>query len=159
VVPEGHSLLEIAIPLTLADLAAYPLITYDVGFTGCGHIGDAFKTAGMTPDIVPATMDSDVVQQYVSLGSGVILVASMATEQSSQNYLRLIEVSHLLASNVTRLAIRRDTYLRSYTSDFILQFAPQLKRADIIEALQAEPHSNSGGLHKSEYEERVLKIS
>ena len=146
VVSEGHPLLEIATPLTLADLAAYPLITYDVGFTGRGHIDDAFRTAGMTPDIVLTAMDSDVIQQYVSLGLGVGLVASMATEHSRQNCLRSIEVSHLLASNVTRLAIRRGAYLRSYTFDFILQFAPQLKREDIIEALQAEPHSNGGGL-------------
>ena len=159
VVLEGHPLLKIATPLTLADLAAYPLITYDVGFTGRGHIDDAFRTAGMTPDIVLTAMDSDVIQQYVSLGLGVGLVASMATEHSRQNCLRSIEVSHLLASNVTRLAIRRGAYLRSYTFDFILQFAPQLKREDIIEALQAEPHSNGGGLHKSEYEQRVLKIA
>lgn len=160
VVPEGHPLLEITAPLTLADLAAYPLITYDVGFTGRGHIDDAFRTAGITPDIVLTAMDSDVIQQYVSLGLGVGLVASMATEHTRQNGLRSIEVSHLLASNVTRLAIRRGAYLRSYTFDFILQFAPQLKREDIIEALQAEPHSSGGGgLHKPEYEQRILKIA
>ncbi|MET0323492.1 MAG: transcriptional regulator, partial [Duganella sp.] len=43
--------------------------------------------------------------------------------------------SHLFASNTTRLAVRRGAYLRSYAYDFILQFAPDLKRADIDAAL------------------------
>ena len=160
VVPENHPLLEISGPLSLADLAAYPLITYDVGFTGRGHIDAAFSKAGITPDIVLTAMDSDVIQQYVSLGLGVGLVASMATEHSRQNGLRSISVSHLLASNVTRLAVRRGAYLRSYTYDFILQFAPQLKREDIVEALQAEPHgAGSNSVHKVDFEQRILKIA
>ena len=136
VVPDGHPLLSLA-PITLADLAAYPLITYDVGFTGRGHIDDAFRHAGVATDIVLTAMDSDVIQQYVSLGMGVGIVASMAIEQGGRNGLRAIEAPHLFAPNVTRLAVRRGAYLRSYTYDFILQFAPELTRADIEAALSA----------------------
>ncbi len=61
---------------------------------------------------------------------------------------------------MTRLAVRRGAYLRSYTYDFILQFAPQLKREDIVEALQAEPHgAGSNGVHKVDFEPRILKIA
>jgi LysR family cys regulon transcriptional activator len=130
VVPEKHPLLARG-KVTLQDLAAYPLITYDVGFTGRGHIDDAFKQAGIATDIVLTAMDSDVIQQYVALGLGVGLVASMAIEQNRGKGLQPIEASHLFAPNVTRLAVRRGAYLRSYTYDFILQFAPELKRADI----------------------------
>lgn len=136
VVPEGHPLLKEK-SLTLEALAAYPLITYDVGFTGRGHIDDAFKKADIATDIVLTAMDSDVIQQYVSLGLGVGIVASMAIEQSRANGLRCIEADQLFAPNVTRLAVRRGAYLRSYTYDFILQFAPGLKRADIVQALKA----------------------
>ncbi|MDY7549022.1 CysB family HTH-type transcriptional regulator [Glaciimonas sp. CA11.2] len=140
VVPQHHPLLLVERPISLSDLAAYPLITYDVGFTGRGHIDAAFRAAGINPDIVLTAMDSDVIQQYVSLELGVGIVAAMASEHTRQNGLQTLEVLHLFASNVTRLAVRRGAYLRSYTMDFILQFAPQLKRADIIEALQAETH-------------------
>jgi LysR family cys regulon transcriptional activator len=51
--------------------------------------------------------------------------------------LQPIEASHLFAPNVTRLAVRRAAYLRSYTYDFILQFAPELSRADIDTAFGA----------------------
>ncbi len=136
VVPEGHPLLADK-PVSLKELAAYPLITYDVGFTGRSHIDDAFKQAGITTDIVLTAMDSDVIQQYVSLGLGVGIVASMAIEAQRSNGLQAIEASHLFSPNVTRLAVRRGAYLRSYTYDFILQFAPELKRADIQNALKA----------------------
>ncbi len=134
VVPDAHPLLALG-EVTLQDLAAYPLITYDLGFTGRSHIDDAFRQAGIATDIVLTAMDSDVIQQYVVLGLGVGLVASMAAEQSRDKGLRTIEVPHLFASNVTRLAVRRGAYLRSYTHDFILQFAPQLTRKEIEVAL------------------------
>jgi len=140
VVPQHHPLLLVQRPISLSDLAAYPLVTYDVGFTGRGHIDAAFRTAGINPDIVLTAMDSDVIQQYVSLELGVGIVAGMASEHTRQNGLQTIEVSHLFAPNVTRLAVRRGAYLRSYTYDFILQFAPQLKRGDIVEALSADAH-------------------
>ncbi|MFZ1181388.1 MAG: CysB family HTH-type transcriptional regulator [Herbaspirillum sp.] len=135
VVPQGHPLLLLKHPITLEKLAAHALITYDVGFTGRGHIDAAFRTAGIEKDIVLTAMDSDVIQQYVALGLGVGIVASMAIEQGKHHGLQAIEASHLFAPNITRLAVRRGAYLRAYTYDFILQFAPELKRADIVAAL------------------------
>lgn len=134
VVPDSHPLAALSI-VNLEDLAAYPLITYDVGFTGRSHIDDAFRKAGIAPDIVLTAMDSDVIQQYVSLGLGVGIVASMAIEHNRANGLHAIEAAHLFAPNVTRLAVRRGAYLRSYTYEFILRFAPELKRSDIENAL------------------------
>ncbi|MFZ6656394.1 CysB family HTH-type transcriptional regulator [Undibacterium sp. TJN19] len=130
VVPEDHPLLRKDV-LTLEDLSNYPLITYDVGFTGRGHIDDAFRQAGLRTDIVLTAMDSDVIQQYVALGLGVGLVASMAIEVQRAHGLRTISASHLFASNVTRLAVRRGAYLRSYTYEFIQQFAPSLDRDEV----------------------------
>jgi len=134
VVPEGHPLLRKE-TLTLEDLANYPLITYDVGFTGRGHIDAAFVDAGLRTDIVLTAMDSDVIQQYVALGLGVGIVASMAIETNRTNGLRTIAADHLFTPNVTRLAVRRGAYLRTYTYDFIRQFAPALTKEDIRKAI------------------------
>ena len=135
VVPEGHPLLALKGPLTLADLATQPLITYDIGFTGRSHIDTAFRNAGLDTDIVLTAMDSDVIQQYVALGLGVGIVASMALEQGRHHGLHAIEAAHLFAPNITRLAVRRGAYLRAYTYDFIQRFAPELTRADILAAV------------------------
>ncbi|MBK1890114.1 CysB family HTH-type transcriptional regulator [Undibacterium sp. 14-3-2] len=134
VVPEGHPLLRKE-TLTLEDLANYPLITYDVGFTGRGHIDAAFVDAGLRTDIVLTAMDSDVIQQYVALGLGVGIVASMAIETNRTNGLRTVAADHLFTPNVTRLAVRRGAYLRTYTYDFIRQFAPALSKEDIRKAI------------------------
>ncbi len=134
VVPQGHPLLGVE-QVTLEDLGTWPLITYDVGFTGRGHIDEAFRQAGIEPDIVLTAMDSDVIQQYVSLGMGVGLVASMAVDQGKHMEMVAINASHLFKANIARLAVRRGAYLRGYAFDFIQQFAPDLKRADIVNAL------------------------
>ena len=130
VVPAAHPLLGLA-QISLTDLAVWPLITYDVGFTGRHHIDAAFASAGLDTDIVLTAMDSDVIQQYVALGMGVGIVASMAIESSRHNGLQPIDATHLFASNVTRLAVRRGAYLRSYAREFILQFAPTLSREEV----------------------------
>ena len=137
VVPEAHPLLA-KTPVTLADLAQYPLITYDLGFTGRGHIDDAFRKANVSTDIVLTAMDSDVIQQYVALGLGVGIVASMAVQPNSLQGLRVLDASHLFAQNVTRLAVRRGAYLRGYTIDFMLQLAPGLTRDAIDQAVAAD---------------------
>lgn len=134
VVPVGHALAS-ATTLTLEDLAAYPLITYDAGFTGRGHIDQAFREAGLSTDIVLTAMDSDVIRQYVSLGMGVGIIAAMAMEHNGSNGLQAIDAAHLFSHNVTRIAVRRGAYLRSYIYDFILRLAPELTRADIEQAV------------------------
>lgn len=137
VVPDGHPLLALE-SIGLEQLASYPLITYDLGFTGRSHIDAAFDRAGLATDIVLTAMDSDVIQKYVTLGLGVGIVASMAVEHGREKGLRPIDVSHLFATNVTRLAVRRGAYLRSYIYDFILRFAPDLPLADIEAAVNTQ---------------------
>ncbi|UUZ47305.1 CysB family HTH-type transcriptional regulator [Massilia sp. B-10] len=137
VVPDGHPLLNQS-PIRLDDLAAFPLITYDVGFTGRGHIDAAFAAACVKTDIVLTAMDSDVIKQYVTLGLGVGIVASMAFDHGRDKGLRAVEASHLFAPNVTRLAVRRGAYLREYAYRFISQFAPELEGAEIEAAVNAE---------------------
>lgn len=134
VVPEAHPLLANT-SLTLEELAKWPLITYDQGFTGRGHIDEAFRSKGLETDIVLTAMDSDVIQQYVALGMGVGIVASMAVGANLNAGLRAIEANHLFAPNTTRVAVRRGAYLRAYTLDFIMQLAPQLTRAEILAAV------------------------
>ena len=133
VVPEGHPLLALE-AVTLEDLAGHPLITYDQGFTGRSHIDEAFEARQLAPDVVLTAMDSDVIQQYVAMGLGVGIVASMAVEQLSAG-LRAIRANHLFAPNVTRVAVRRGAFLREYAVDFIRQLAPKLSLDELSETV------------------------
>jgi LysR family cys regulon transcriptional activator len=132
VAPKGHPLLAGA-PLTLATLARYPLVTYDATFTGRSHIDRAFERMGLVPNVVLTAIDSDVIKTYVELGLGVGIIAEMAFDPARDTLLAALAANHLFETNTTRLAFRRDLWLRGYDYDFMELLAPQLTRR-VVEA-------------------------
>jgi LysR family cys regulon transcriptional activator len=138
IVPPGHELLKVEGPVTLAQLAAHPIITYEGGYTGRTHIDEAFTRAGLHPSVVLSAMDADVIKTYVELGLGVGIVASIAFDAERDRNLCAIDARHLFEVNLTRLAIRRGTWLRGFVYDFIEAFAPTLTRNAVERALEGE---------------------
>ena len=121
--------------ITLKELAALPLITYDFAFTGRSKINQAFEHLGLEPNVVLTALDSDVIKTYVELGMGVGIIAAMAFDPIRDTGLRAIDVSHLFENSTTRIGIRRGAFLRQYTLDFIEMFAPHLTEAVVKAAL------------------------
>ena len=78
--------------------------------------------------MVLTAIDSDVIKTYVGLGLGVGIIAEMAFDPSRDEALAAIRASHLFEGNTTRLAFRRDAWLRAYEYDFIELLAPHLTR-------------------------------
>lgn len=122
--------------LTLQRLAQFPIITYETGYTGRSHINDAFRQANLTLNVVLAAMDADVIKTYVDLGLGVGIVAAIAFDEDRDSHLSAIDARHLFADNMTRLAVRRDAYLRDYVYAFISTFAAPLTR-DAVESARS----------------------
>ena len=135
VVPPEHPLLALTEPVTLAQLAAYPIVTYELGYTGRAHIDEAFAREGLAPDIVLSAMDADVIKTYVELGMGVGVVASIAVDPERDRHLRILDAGHLFEVNLTRLGLRRGVWLRGYAYDFIEAFVPTLNRTVVQTAL------------------------
>ena len=71
--------------------------------------------------------------------AGVGIVASIAYDPARDSGLAALDAGHLFAVNLTRLAVRRGAFLRSYVYDFIETFAPPLKRDVVAQALASEP--------------------
>lgn len=138
-VPPGHPLLD-GEPLTLERLSQFPIITYGPGYTGRLHIDEAFEAAGLSFNLVLTAMDADVIKTYVELGLGVGIIASIAFDEDRDRSLRALDARHLFAVNLTKLAVRRGSFLRSYIYDFIETFASPLKR-DVVERAMALPPS------------------
>lgn len=134
VVPPKHPLLNEK-RLTLKKLAQYPIITYDFAFAGRNKINQAFRAAGIEPNIALTAIDADVIKTYVELGLGVGIVAQMAFIPERDRHLRMIDAGHLFESSTTRIAIRRNQYLRGYAYDFIELFAPGLTHDVVAGAL------------------------
>lgn len=136
VVPPNHPLLTYSDPITLEQLARYPIITYELGYTGRTHIDEAFAHQNIVPNIVLSAMDADVIKTYVELGMGVGIVASIAVDAERDRHLRLIDAGHLFEVNLTRLGLRRGAWLRGYAYQFIESFVPTLTRAVVDQAMQ-----------------------
>ena len=138
VLPHGHPLLALQAPVSLEQLAQYPIITYEQGYTGRSHIDQAFARAGLVPEIVLTAMDADVIKTYVELGMGVGIVASIAFDPDRDRHLQALDARHLFALNVTRLGLRKGVWLRGYAYRFIEAFAPTLTMEVVERALRQD---------------------
>lgn len=128
--------------LTIADIAAYPLVTYVFGFTGRSELDKAFSEAGLEPKIVFTATDADVIKTYVRLGVGVGVIASMAVDEELDDDLVKIDASHLFQYSTTKIGFRKGNFLRSYMYDFIERFAPHLTKAVVEQAMMQKSNED-----------------
>jgi len=138
-VPPGHPLLK-AKKLTLEAIVSFPIITYDFAFTGRTRINQAFADKGLTPNVVLTAIDADVIKTYVELGLGIGIVAMMAYDPKRDTHLRAMDASHLFEPSTTRIGIRKNSYLRGYTYEFIEMFAPHLTRRVVDDAMHGKAY-------------------
>lgn len=134
-VPKNHPLCAES-SLSLAAIAQYPIVTYVSGFTGRSKQDAAFLRENLVPQVVFTATDADVIKTYVRLGLGIGIIAHMAFDAAVDSDLVALDASHLFEPSVTRLGIRRGTFIRSYMYDFIAHFAPHLDKARVVAASQ-----------------------
>ncbi len=143
VAPPRHPLLKLK-PLTLEEIARYPIITYDSAFAGRSQLNSAFSARGISPNVVLSAIDADIIKTYVALGLGVGIIASMAFDAKTDKGLRVVDAADLFESATTRIGIMRNTYLRGYAYTFIEMFAPQLSRKAVAAVLAGEEGNDPG---------------
>lgn len=120
--------------ITLADLSAEPLITYQSGYAGRAAIDTAFAEAGLQPDIVLEAIDSDVIKAYVALGMGLGIVSQLAIDATRETGLVDLGGSHLFAESTSVLALLRGRFLRAFAIRFLRACVPDLSEAAIMAA-------------------------
>jgi LysR family cys regulon transcriptional activator len=134
IVPKGHPL-QCGEPLSLEELARYPLVSYAFAFTGRSQINAAFAARGLRPEFVLSAIDADIIKTYVKLGFGVGVVASMAILPIEDDGLAVRDASHLFPKSTTAIGIARGSYLKGYVYSFIELFAPHLNAEVVDRAL------------------------
>ena len=134
ITPTDHPLLKLK-SITLEDIAAYPLITYDAAFAGRNKIDQAFARRALKPDVVLEAIDADVIKTYVELGMGIGIIAGLAYNATRDVNLKAIPAGHLFGMNLSRVALKEGAYLRSYVYTFIELLAPSLTRKMVENAL------------------------
>lgn len=130
VVPQDHPLAA-KTAATLADIAEWPIITYDDGLTGRRRIDQAFETAGLTPDIAITALDADVIKAYAALGMGVGIIASVAYDEDEDRKLKRLAAPGVFSASTSSIAIRRGRLLRRYAYRFIEYCSPTLTESDL----------------------------
>ncbi len=141
VVPHDHPLASLttsqADALTLAQLAEYPIVTYDRAFTGRGAIDQAFAAEGVRPDVVLEAIDADVIKTYTELGLGVGIIAGVAYDPARDTRLVGLPVGRLFGLHTTRVGVKNGVFLRDFVYTFLELLSPALKRDVVQQAVHA----------------------
>ncbi len=136
IMPRGHPLAARR-RLTLADFAAYPLVSYHPRSRGGQMITEAFSAAGISARHVVSASDSDVIKAYVAKGLGVAIVPAIAIDPRADGGLHTVDVTRLFPESRMTISLRRGVHLRRYLTDFIAMVAPRLGRVAVAKAMQA----------------------
>jgi LysR family cys regulon transcriptional activator len=133
IVPAGHPL-DGKEGVTLEEVAANPIVTYDNGLTGRPRIDEAFDAQNLSPEITMTALDADVIKAYVVLGLGVGIIAPMAFNEKRDADLRKVDLRDPIAPSTTSIALRRGRLHRGYVYRFIELCAPAITEKIIREA-------------------------
>ena len=129
--PSGHPLAQ-ASPLTLADIAQHPLVTYSFAFNGHSALEDCFRAAGLAPQLALTAVDTSVLKRYVLEKLGIGLMAAAAFDPAQDVDLVARDAGALLPRGTVHVAFSPSRLLRAYVYDFIALLAPHLTR-DVVE--------------------------
>ncbi|MBD3610757.1 MAG: LysR family transcriptional regulator [Gammaproteobacteria bacterium] len=115
--------------LQLKDLCDYPLITYVHGFTGRGHFDEVLKKAELSAQIVLSAADTDVIKTYVAEGMGIGIIASVANDDIESLGLCYHDLSSLFPWETTKIAYKKDKFIRAYQTHFIELFHATIRES------------------------------
>ena len=131
----GHPILEKQ-DLTIEDVAAYPIITYDPRYSGRWRVMQSFRNAGLNPKITLSAIDADVCKTYINLGLGIGILTTITFDEQRDIGLAARDASHLFEPSMIFITLRKNTYLRPYMLDFIRRLGSHLTPKTVRMALQ-----------------------
>ena len=95
------------------------------------------RRAASRPNVVLTAVDADVIKALRGDRRGRRHPREDGVRsRRATRALRLIDASHLFEPSTTRIAVRRNAYLRRYVYDFIELFAPHLSRTVVEKTMR-----------------------
>ncbi len=137
-VPRNHALAKLKRAITLADLAAYPLISYSSSRLPTSSLLHAFTAEGLEPNVAFTARDADVIKAHVRAELGVGLIAGVAVEGVDHDDLAVLDVSALFPRCTTWIALRRNDVVPHFVAEFISLYAPRITRS-LLKELRERP--------------------
>lgn len=130
-VQRTHPLAQPGARPTLADLAAYPLVSYESSIRHDSSLRRAFAARGLEPQLAMTARDADLIKTYVRAGIGVGLLAEMAVSAVHDADLLALPAPESIPECVAWAVLPRERVLRDYTVELLVALAPQLDRHDL----------------------------
>jgi len=140
-VPRGHALDHAHAPPELADLARYPLITYESASRPDSLLRRIFSEQLLHPDMALSALDADVIKTYVRTGLGVGLLAEMAVS-AGETDLRAWPAPAAIPECVTWAVLAQGRVLRDYVLELVHVLAPQIDTRDLRRVLDGNQAPN-----------------
>ncbi|MBN8715538.1 MAG: LysR family transcriptional regulator [Xanthomonadales bacterium] len=135
-VPATHPLAAREGAPTLAELALYPLVSYESSKHPDSSLQRAFAQAGVTPQIAMTARDANLIKTYVRAGMGVGLLAEMAVSGREDADLRALQAPLELPECITWALVPRGRVLREYALALLHALAPQIDPRDLRRVLE-----------------------
>jgi LysR family cys regulon transcriptional activator len=126
------------LPLTLAGLAALPLVTYESALHPASSFARTFASAGFRPRVAATARDADLIKAYVRSGLGLGVLAEMAVGEDEPG-LRVFGLDRLFPTRTTWAVLRRERILLNHVLEFLRAIAPHLDRRDLRRAFDTRP--------------------
>lgn len=124
-------------PVTLQDLAAHPLITYESSRSGDSAFARVFADQDLEPVLAATTRDSELVKCLARSGAGVGVVAEMAWAPTDSGLARLA-IAPLFESRTAWAVMPRDRVLHNHVLEFLTTVAPHLDRRELRAAFDRQ---------------------
>ncbi|HEU0277061.1 MAG TPA: LysR substrate-binding domain-containing protein [Rhodanobacteraceae bacterium] len=139
-VPVNHALARRPKPVTLAELSALPLVSYESSRKPESSLRRAFDAAGLPMQLAMTAHDADLIKTYVRAGLGVGILAEMAVSSDDKDLVAL-PAPATLPECTTWAVLPRGRVMRDYALRLLHEVAPQIDAIDLrrVVAGNAEP--------------------
>ncbi|MBS0199257.1 MAG: LysR family transcriptional regulator [Proteobacteria bacterium] len=140
-VPRDHALASNGAP-TLAQIADYPLVSYESSIRPDSSLRRAFAAEGLEPQLAMTARDADLIKTYVRAGLGVGLLAEMALTPEDAVDLVALTAPAAIPECIAWAVLPRERVLRDYATELLHAVAPQLDRRDLRRVLEGNVEAN-----------------
>jgi LysR family cys regulon transcriptional activator len=141
-VPSWHALAVRTVPLSMAELAAHPLVIYESSEHSDSSLRAAFVREGLQPRVAVSARDASLIEVYVRAGLGAGVIAEMALGAAEIPNLRAVAAPIALALCTTWAVLPTGRVTRDYILALLQSVAPQLDRRDLIESFEGQREPN-----------------
>lgn len=124
--PPGHELLQLD-QIKLEDIAAWPLILTAPDSLLRQRVEQAFKSRGLSAEVVLALDDTESMKRYVEIGMGVAIGSDFTLHADDHDQFGVISLDHLFPSSVIGVCTLKGKFAGQAVRNFVEMMSDQIR--------------------------------